>query len=654
MKPSLESTLISPSQIVSAEVLDVIYDDANPNLIYGIKAKILDSNIANSASDPNVITAKPINYNYIRIPIVGEIVLLIKAASSYSTGTRATSDTYYIDIVSLQSSIHHNGLPEVTKKEIQQGQASGNSTSYTEASSGNGSANTRRTLDENFSENPLVKPLQNYIGDTLITGRYGQSIRFSTTPKSGKFTVNPRWSSGTPGAPITIIRNTRQQTDTKKVNDFVSEDFTNDDVTLILSSGQELEFEQSSKQLTAADSKNINTWKSEKWGSTPQALLTAGRIIFNSSQNEIIAFAKKGIALSSETNITADASDTITLNSSTIELGNDADEPLLLGNKWKQWTENFFTTLGTLTVITPAGPSSPLTASPQWAQLEALKAQLPLILSDLAFTKKTVLISPSLTNQTITDPTFTLTMNDQQELTNQADVAAQDSIDPALTPPQQETAAEYEQFVSSQLEEGQSANESVDYELEEDEIVEDAKTNNTYIPESNAPESTMSTPIMQLESNAVNKGVLAVQAALLDVGQLEQPIGSNYGGRVTEMLRTVGINGPAYWCAAAVATWWKSAGMEIPPGAAACRNWVSWAKARGRWSTTPVVGAAAIYANSAGIAHHIGIVAVANSTSGRIVTIEGNTSGAGFSRNGVGVFKKTPRLTSVLGFVLPG
>jgi translation initiation factor IF-1 len=38
---------------------------------------------------------------------------------------------------------------------------------------------------------------------------------------------------------------------------------------------------------------------------------------------------------------------------------------------------------------------------------------------------------------------------------------------------------------------------------------------------------------------------------------------------------------------------------------------------------------------------------------GYFITIEGNTTGGGFNRDGVGVFQKQPRLTAIGGFVLP-
>ena len=104
-----------------------------------------------------------------------------------------------------------------------------------------------------------------------------------------------------------------------------------------------------------------------------------------------------------------------------------------------------------------------------------------------------------------------------------------------------------------------------------------------------------------------------------------------------------------YWCAAAVATWWQEAGLETPSGGASCDNWMNWGKEKGYWSSEPKVGAAVLY-GSPSDAHHIGIVAGVTPTGG-IVTIEGNTSGGGFNRNGCGVFQKLPR--KYLGFVNP-
>jgi hypothetical protein len=341
-------------EVLSGEVKKVIYSDSNPNLIYGIEVKTLES-------IPSVVTAKPLNINILRVPIQGEIVILLRAPSSYATGVRNSTDIYYLDIVSAQSSVHHNAIPTVSDFTVTKIVAGGDSNAYTNSAAGSTSTNEKPTLDSNFTENEFVKPLQPYVGDVIFKGRYGNSLRFSTTPKSGKFSVNPNWS-GVTGSPITIIRNTQQTTDTKKTNDFVTEDFTKDDNIIAMASGQNLTFEQASKQLTSINSKNISSWKTERWGKTPQTLISSGRIVFNASQKEIIAFAKNGIGLSSESNIALDAKNTIALNATKIELGDNATQPIIL-------SRDFLNLLGTLTVTTPVGPSAPLASSPIWPQI---------------------------------------------------------------------------------------------------------------------------------------------------------------------------------------------------------------------------------------------------------------------------------------------
>jgi hypothetical protein len=374
-------------EISAAEVLEVIYVDDNPNLIYGLKVKEFGSTPASDVAEVTTITAKPLNTSILRIPIVGEAVLLVKAPSSYGTAVRNTSDTYYLDVVSLQSSIHHNALPTITAKKVQVSSTSGNSGNYSKAAAGSTNKEQEPKVDDNFSENELVQPLQHYIGDLLIEGRYGNSIRFSTTPKSGKFTVQPKWSNGKPAAPITIFRNSIQDKG-GKINGFITEDFNKEDNVIVQASGQNIVFEQASKVLSSTNNYKLTSWKDENWGKTPQTLISSGRIVFNSFQKEIIAFAKAGIALSSETAITIDAKDMVSLNAKKMELGTNSDQQLILGNKWQTWMENLIDAIGNLTDISPVGPCKPTSADPQWGKIMSLKAQIPTLLSDISFTKK--------------------------------------------------------------------------------------------------------------------------------------------------------------------------------------------------------------------------------------------------------------------------
>ena len=378
--------LSTPIEIWPAEVVEVIYSDSDPTVIYGCKVVRLSGPSAKDSSDISVQTAIPLNQNILRIPIVGEVVLTMHAPSSYVTGTRGSFTLYYLDIVSLQNSIHNNALPTASSKETEATSNSATAASYNEVSAGNLNTNKTPEVDENFSENENLKPLQHYIGDVIVSGRYGHSLRFTTTPKSGKFAIDPKFSKSE-GSPITILSNTRHTTDTRKVNDFKTETFTDEDNVFVMASGQSLEFEQSSKTLKSADSKKINSWKTEQWGKTPQVLLSSGRIVFNSTQKEIIAFAKNGIALSSESSLTLDAKQDVSINGKKIELGTDADQPVILGNEFKNWMNQLIDAIGLITAITPVGPASPLTATPQWAQIITLKSRISTLLSKKTFTK---------------------------------------------------------------------------------------------------------------------------------------------------------------------------------------------------------------------------------------------------------------------------
>jgi hypothetical protein len=373
-----------------AEVLEVLYTETTPIAVGMIKVSLLDTGVA--AANPEadqIVTAIPLNRNIRRIPIVGEVVLLVKAPGPYVSGLRASYEHYYLDIVSLQSSIHHNGIPTSVNISSVTNGLSGNSANYNSAAAGASTTQSEPKIDADFPENENVKPLQPYVGDFILEGRHGNSIRFSSTQKPVKFSIDPNWNKANPGDPILTIRNTRQTQATGKINDYVTEDFTKDDNSIVLSTGQELTFEQSSKALSANKSVQINSWQKENWGKTPQMLLSSGRIIFNSSQKEIIAFAKNGIGLSSETNIGIDAKDTVAINGGQkILLGTNATEALVLGTSWQAWMNSLITALGSSTVITPMGPSSPLLASPTWASVAALQAQLPTLISDSVFTKK--------------------------------------------------------------------------------------------------------------------------------------------------------------------------------------------------------------------------------------------------------------------------
>lgn len=179
------------------------------------------------------------------------------------------------------------------------------------------------------------------------------------------------------------------------------------------------------------------------------------------------------------------------------------------------------------------------------------------------------------------------------------------------------------------------------------------------------------------------KGQAIVARASADVGRvIEYGAGTanggrNWGGggpnsatpgRIDAMLANTGLNNQAqvakngsgfFWCAGAVSTWWKEAGFSIPTfkgwgGPASCKRWAEWGQENGLWSSTPKIGAAIIYSSNGSIsgAYHIGIVSGVL-PGGQVMAIEGNTSGAGFARDGVTVAAKKATMSKVIGYVHP-
>jgi CHAP domain len=142
-----------------------------------------------------------------------------------------------------------------------------------------------------------------------------------------------------------------------------------------------------------------------------------------------------------------------------------------------------------------------------------------------------------------------------------------------------------------------------------------------------------------------------VVRALSDIGIVETPPGSNRSGVIDSYNLAAGVPVGSYWCAAAVAAWYRESGAKVPPGSASCDSWMAWAKAAGQWKTTPTPGAAVVYGTSTPLdATHIGVVVRVGPL---LLSCEGNTSLGGFSRNGVAVDLKLVNTDRLLGYVWP-
>lgn len=99
----------------------------------------------------------------------------------------------------------------------------------------------------------------------------------------------------------------------------------------------------------------------------PQAIIDSGRLLFNAKEDSILMFSSKAIGLSSVSSVNIDTGKMI-VNADRIDLGLDAEEPLLRGNKTTDFLNDVLDILQKTAIAlqaaisTPPGtPISPLT-----------------------------------------------------------------------------------------------------------------------------------------------------------------------------------------------------------------------------------------------------------------------------------------------------
>lgn len=148
--------------------------------------------------------------------------------------------------------------------------------------------------------------------------------------------------------------------------------------------------------------------------------------------------------------------------------------------------------------------------------------------------------------------------------------------------------------------------------------------------------------------------IAIVEAAHNDIGEHEDPPGSNRGAYVDAVNLEFGSPLGSYWCANAGGHWWKKAGATLPPdNVGSVARWMRFAQHAGLWVQAPAPGYAIIYgAPETGVPDHLTIVEQV--VGARVLEIGGNTTlTAGFDRNGWIVQQKEANYKRILGYVRP-
>jgi hypothetical protein len=288
-------------------------------------------------------TALPLYPSQKYFPLPGEIVLLMDLPSAPSPITNKTNETYYLSPINAWNSPQFNGLFLEEDKNI---------------------------LYNSFIEDGEFRGLQTFEGDYLLEGRFGNSIRFGSTNKSGNQDLSP-WSTNPvelSSNPITLLSN--QHNYKMPGSELNVEDINKDGSSIYLTSNQSIPLNIGNVILSSITSPtNLADY------TNPQVVINADRTVISSKLDDILMFGKTGIELYSQGPVYLQSAKVgLVLQDNQIYLGpsnnnSTSPEPLVLGIQLQEWLNDLTVALSTF-----ASTLGPTFSQPEGTILETVNA----------------------------------------------------------------------------------------------------------------------------------------------------------------------------------------------------------------------------------------------------------------------------------------
>ena len=262
-----------------ARVIDIIMDESHPSFrdygdIGAIRYRLVDE--AGREQDiKSLEIAYPVSRNYFTFPLLNEIVLLHTAPISQDKVDTANSyKTYYSSTVTLWNHPHFNPHPDPQLRE-----------GVVEPGPG-------------VVERGDVPPMLPFMGDTLIEGRFGQSIRLTGVRSNQQ----PLVGEENNGKPLTIIKNGFREPENEiealNVDGYtpVVEDINTDMSSIYMATDHIIPLEPSSNRrgsYIGQGPPDANIYRGN------QIIMNSDRLVLNSRKESILMSANETIALSS-------------------------------------------------------------------------------------------------------------------------------------------------------------------------------------------------------------------------------------------------------------------------------------------------------------------------------------------------------------------
>lgn len=235
--------------------------------------------------------AFPFDKNNITYPLVGETVLILQIENSqYWLPYSATQYPNYRESVLVS---------EVSReKNVSTGNSESKNRNYTETKTGStGQTGTPKKSDEKrYKVNEKIKFLKPRSGDTILSGRVGNTIRFS------EFFLTEDGKTSSPGI---FIRNKQNpQFDNSKIGTTIDEDINGDGTSVYLTSNKvKVPFRENINKTKVAFKQYPN---SEKLIGN-QLFVNSDRIILSAKSSEFIIFGKGNTGVITDGNYSIDA-----------------------------------------------------------------------------------------------------------------------------------------------------------------------------------------------------------------------------------------------------------------------------------------------------------------------------------------------------------
>lgn len=258
---------------------------------YGVvKVRILE---VNQTLDEELLPeAFPLDNNMFAVPLIGELVTLVKIQSQF----------FYTTRVPVASRLQENGLLNLSNVLNRR-----NSNTYSAAAaSGEEQTLDKHKFGEYFRPDSRVRQLMHHEGDMIFQGRMGHSIRF------GSSKMDPSSKSLAPN----IILRAGQAKDIEKkeitidtIFGAIVEDINNDASSIWMVSDQAVPFVPSTKASSNMFHKSIKNKFNDTFDKA-QIFINSNRLILNSKDSHILLYSNDEVYINSfgRTSIDSDES----------------------------------------------------------------------------------------------------------------------------------------------------------------------------------------------------------------------------------------------------------------------------------------------------------------------------------------------------------